>query len=119
MSKPASLRFRWLLLTLLLAASFLNYFDLQALSVLKATIKGDLSLTDVDYALLVNAFTGCYALAYLGSGWLVDRFGPKKALTVFVGVWSLATVGCGFARSLVSLAFLRGMLGLAEPGLHP
>src|SRR5688572_30536532 len=58
-------------------------------------------------------------LAYLGSGWLVDRFGPRKALTLFIGLWSVATAACGLARSMVSLAFLRGLLGLAEPGLHP
>lgn len=112
-------RFRWWVFALLLAASFLNYFDRQALSVLKATIKGDFGLDDAGYALLVNVFTGCYAVAYLGSGWLVDRFGSRRMLALFIGVWSLATAGCGIATSFWMLAACRGLLGLAEPGLHP
>lgn len=111
--------FRYWVLALLLTAAFLNYFDRQTLSVLKATIKQDFRIDDSGYALLVNAFTACYAIAYLGSGWLVDRFGPRRMLAAFIGVWSLATVGCGWARTFLEMAFCRGVLGLAEPGLHP
>lgn len=113
------IHFRYWVLALLLAAAFLNYFDRQTLSILKATIKQDFGIDDSGYAMLVNVFTACYAVAYLGSGWLVDRFGPKRMLVVFIGLWSLATVGCGWARALWQMAFFRGVLGLAEPGLHP
>lgn len=112
-------RYRWLILLLLLAAGFFNYFDRQTLSVLKTTLKTEFAMGDADYALIVNVFTACYACAYIGSGWVVDRFGPRAALTAFISLWSLATVGCGFARSWIQFSFLRGLLGLAEPGLYP
>lgn len=111
--------FRWLLLALIFAAAFLNYFDRQTVSVLKTTLKEVFTMKDTDYALLVNIFTGCYAAAYIASGWLVDKIGPKKALTVFAGLWSLVTIGCGLARNFWELAIMRGLLGLAEPGLQP
>jgi len=76
-------------------------------------------MDDASYAMIVNIFTTCYAVAYIGSGWVVDRFGPRASLTAFVSLWSLATVGCGFARTLGQFAFMRGILGLAEPGLYP
>lgn len=111
--------FRWVLLALIFSAAFLNYFDRQTVSVLKTTLKDVFSMADTDYALLVNIFTGCYAAAYIASGWLVDKIGPKKALTIFAGAWSLVTIGCGFARSFWELAIMRGLLGIAEPGLQP
>jgi len=111
--------FRWVLLALIFGASFLNYFDRQTVSVLKTTLKDVFSMADTDYALLVNIFTGCYAAAYIASGWMVDRIGPKKALTVFAGLWSLVTIGCGLARNFWELALMRGLLGIAEPGLQP
>ncbi|MFO1450066.1 MAG: MFS transporter [Opitutaceae bacterium] len=111
--------YRWWVLALLFGASFLNYFDRQTVSVLKTTLKAEYGLDDAAYALLVNVFTGCYAAAYIGSGWLVDRMGPRHALALFASVWSLATVACGAAATFLQLVLMRGLLGLAEPGNHP
>lgn len=112
-------RYRWVVLALLLVAGYLNQFDRQTVSVLKATLKLDFGIDDTGYAVLVNAFTACYAIAYIGSGWVVDRIGPKRALAWFIFVWSLATVGCGLAQSFWVMVMLRALLGLAEPGLFP
>jgi ACS family hexuronate transporter-like MFS transporter len=106
-------------LALLLAASFLNYFDRQTVSILKTTLKRTYGINDAGYAFLLNLFTGCYAVAYLASGWVVDRIGPKKALPLFVGFWSAVTAGCGLARSFGQLAAMRALLGVAEPGFQP
>lgn len=111
--------YRWVILALLFCAGYLNQFDRQTVSVLKATLKLDFGIDDAGYAVLVNAFTVCYAIAYIASGWVVDRVGPKRALTWFIAVWSLVTVGCGLVHSLWLMVFLRGLLGLAEPGLFP
>ncbi|OAM89151.1 MFS transporter [Termitidicoccus mucosus] len=118
-AKPLSPNYRWLILGLLIFIGYLNQFDRQTVSVLKTTIKAAFEIDDSGYALLVNAFTACYALAYIGSGWVVDRIGPRMALTLFVFVWSLVTVGCGLAHTLWLMIILRGFLGLAEPGLFP
>ena len=112
-------RFVWLVLVLLFLASFFNYFDRQTLSVLKTTLKHELHIDDAGYALLVNIFTGCYALAYMFSGWIVDKLGSRKSLTIFISLWSIVTAGCGFAHKFWHFAFFRGMMGLVEPGLHP
>ena len=70
-------------------------------------------------ALLVNIFTFCYAGAYVATGWLADRIGPRVALFWFITIWSLATIGCGFADTFVAFAVCRAILGLAEPGNQP
>lgn len=118
-TRRLSPHYRWVVVALLFGASYLNQFDRQTVSVLKATLKLDFGFDDAGYAMLINAFTVCYAVAYIGSGWVVDRIGPRLALTIFIVVWSLATVGCGLAHSVGLLVFLRGVLGLAEPGIYP
>lgn len=109
----------WGIIALLFGASMINYVDRQTLSVLKPLVKTNLGINDESYALLVNIFTFCYAGAYIITGWLVDRLGPRIALFWFITLWSLATVGCGFADTFVAFALCRALLGLAEPGNQP
>ncbi|MFT3784199.1 MAG: MFS transporter [Nibricoccus sp.] len=109
----------WLIVALLFTATFLNYLDRQTLSILKPTIKTEFNLDDSGYAALVNVFTFCYAAAYVGSGWVVDRLGARLALTLFMIGWSLATIGCGLTRSFFAFAAFRALLGIMEPGNFP
>lgn len=109
----------WGIVVLLFGASMINYVDRQTLSVLKPLVKTNLSINDEKYALLVNIFTFCYAGAYIATGWLVDRIGPRVALFWFITVWSLATIGCGLSETFIAFAIFRAILGLAEPGNQP
>ncbi|AHF91734.1 MFS transporter [Opitutaceae bacterium TAV5] len=117
-SASGTRRLPWIVVLLFLG-SFLNYLDRQTLSILKPTIKTALALDDSGYAFLVNVFTFCYAAAYIGSGWVVDRIGARKALTIFVTGWSLATIGCGLVSSFFAFAAFRALLGIMEPGNYP
>jgi ACS family hexuronate transporter-like MFS transporter len=107
------------IILLLFAASFLNYIDRQVLSVLKPVIKTEFAIDDQGYALVVNVFTFCYAAAYIGTGWAVDRFGVRGAYAFFIGLWSLASIGAGFSKGLSMFTGFRGLLGLAEPAHAP
>jgi ACS family hexuronate transporter-like MFS transporter len=53
---------------------------------------------------------------YVGSGFLVDRWGARKALAIFMVWWSSASMLHGFARSVMALGFFRFLLGAGEPG---
>ena len=108
-----------MIVALLFAASFLNYLDRQTLSVLKPAIKAELRLDDGGYAVLVNIFTFFYAIAYIASGWIVDRFGVRIALTFFIALWSIASIGSGLMQTFAGFAVCRGLLGIAEPGQYP
>jgi MFS transporter, ACS family, hexuronate transporter len=107
---------RWWIVALIFVASVLNYVDRQTLSILAPTIQRDLRLTDDDYALVLNLFLGAYTIAYLVSGKIIDRFGVRFGLAVFVAWWSIANLLTGFARSLSTLGLCRGLLGLGEAG---
>ena len=97
-------------------ASVLNYIDRQTLSILAPTIQKDLALTNEDYATVLNLFLVAYTIAYLVSGRIVDRFGVRAGLALFVGWWSISNILTGFAKSVGSLGAFRFLLGLGEAG---
>lgn len=109
----------WLLLTLLFGIGLLNYLDRQTLSILKATLKGELNLTDTHYSWLLTAFMVPYVIFYILSGRLVDRFGTRISLGLFTAVWSVANIFSGLAQNFGQLAASRALLGAAEPGAFP
>lgn len=109
----------WGILVLLFLAGVVNYIDRQTLSVLKPLVKSALETDESGYALLVNVFTFCYAGAYIVTGWITDRIGARVGFVLFILLWSLATIGCGFADTFVAFAVCRALLGLAEPGNQP
>jgi ACS family hexuronate transporter-like MFS transporter len=112
-------RRRWIILAIIFAAIALNYIDRQILSILKPTLKSEFGFDDRGYALLVNAFTACYAAMYPVAGWLVDRFGPRRVMLTGILTWSAACIGAGLTRALAPFAVFRGLLGLAEPTAFP
>lgn len=107
---------RWWIVAMIFFASVLNYLDRQTLSILAPTIQKDLKLSNEDYASVLNFFLIAYTTASLLSGRVVDKFGVRVSLALFVGWWSVANILTGFARSVGSLGFCRFLLGLGEAG---
>jgi len=108
-------RRRWIILALIFCAMVLNYIDRQIVSVLKPTLKAVFEIDDRGYALLLNVFMICYAATYAGAGWLVDRFGAGRVMFYGIIGWSAACLGGALTRTFGQLAFMRGLLGVAEP----
>ena len=73
---------RWIILLLLFLASVINYVDRQTLSILAKTIQQDLNMSDLDYSHVVQMFLLAYMLSFLVAGWLTDKLGEKRALTL-------------------------------------
>lgn len=110
---------RWWIVGLLFAATVINYIDRQTLSILSATLRTELHLSDADYANAVSAFLFSYLIMYTVSGRLIDRFGVRIGVTVCVVWWSVAAMLTSLARGAGSLAFFRLLLGIGEPGIFP
>ncbi|WP_084239259.1 MFS transporter [Sphingomonas asaccharolytica] len=109
-------RFRWFVVAMLAAAAVLNYLDRQTLALMAGTIQGQLRISDVGYATLVNAFLAAYTIGGLISALIVDRLGARRSMALFVGWWSLASALSGMAGSMWQLAATRFALGIAEAG---
>lgn len=109
----------WVILLLMTLDYALGMIDRNTVSVLKTTLKGVFQIDDGQYGLLVTAFMIPYAICYVLAGIVVDRIGTRIAFTVFVGVWSVATIAAGMAATFPQLIFWRVVLGAAEAGLLP
>ncbi|TVV76838.1 MFS transporter [Sphingomonas solaris] len=107
-------RRRWLLFALVLTANILNLVDRQIIAVLKPVISADLGWSDNDYGNLAAWFQGSAALAFLFTGWLVDRLGVKWANPIGVAAWSLAALAHGWATSMTQFVACRVALGATE-----
>jgi ACS family hexuronate transporter-like MFS transporter len=107
---------RWWIIAFLFLATVLNYIDRQTLSVLASTISRELSISNVAYANILTAFLVPYTVMYVVSGWLVDRWGSRIALAVFIAWWSAANALHALATGAWSLGIYRFLLGTAESG---
>lgn len=94
------------------------YLDRMAISVAMPAIATDLDLPIEQVADSVAAFFWCYALLQIPGGWLGDRWGGRRALTLYVVAWSLAIAGMGFVGGLVSLIAMRAALGVGQAGAY-
>ena len=107
---------RWGIAALLFFSTVINYVDRQALSVLAPVLTKELGISNIEYSNILTAFLAAYTLMYVGSGFLVDRWGARLALSVFIVWWSLANMSHALAVGVWSLGALRFLLGLGESG---
>ena len=107
---------RWYVAALLFTATVINYIDRQTLSIVAPVVTRELHISPVGYSQILQAFLIAYTIMYLGSGFLVDRWGTRKSLAVFMSWWSLANMLHALVRSAFGLGCFRLLLGIGEPG---
>jgi ACS family hexuronate transporter-like MFS transporter len=107
---------RWFIAALLFLASVINYIDRQTLSVVAPQLTKELHMSPVQYSNVLQAFLVAYTIMYLGSGFLVDRWGTKVSLAAFMAFWSVSNMLHAFARTPFQLGIFRALLGIGEPG---
>ena len=107
-------RGRWRIVALLFFATMLNYVDRQMLSLLKPTLEAEFAWSDRDYANMQSAFQMSAAIAFLGTGWFLDRIGLRIGYAIGVAVWSLAGMAHAFAGGVGGFIASRIVLGAAE-----
>jgi ACS family hexuronate transporter-like MFS transporter len=111
--------FAWLIVFLLFAGSVLNYMDRSVVGVIMPQMRRDLTLTNADFGLAVNAFLIMYAVFYVLGGRIADRLGYRGAFALTVAFWSVASMAHALAQGLRSLALCRAILGMGEGGFYP
>ncbi len=112
-------RLQYVIATMLLLATMINYLDRVALGVVSVEIRKEFKMGDADYGQVVALFLLAYAIMYAGSGILIDRMGTKRGFAVFIAGWSVAQMLHAAAVGKWSLAACRFGLGLFEPGNWP
>jgi ACS family hexuronate transporter-like MFS transporter len=112
-------RYRWRICALCFFATTINYVDRQVLGVLAPDLQRVFGWNELQYSNLVNAFQGAYALGLLVAGNFIDRVGTRLGYAVAIGIWSLATIGTGFAHTVFGFSVARSALGIGESGNFP
>lgn len=110
---------RYLVVALTTLSAVLLYLDRFCISFAERYIKEDLGLSDTQIGWMFSAFFLSYALAQVPSGFLSDRFGARRMLTLYILLWSLFTGLTGLAAGLIVLLVLRLSIGIAQAGAYP
>jgi MFS family permease len=106
-------------LLVLLSVNTMNFFDRQVLPAVQEKIRQQWHLTDSELGWLGTAFILLYAAVGVPLGRLADVWRRKWILAGGVALWSLMTLGGGFAWSFWSLFVLRLGVGVGEAACAP
>jgi len=106
-------------LLLLCAMYFITYVDRVNVSTAASQFGAELHLSHIEIGFVFSAFAYPYLVFQIIGGWVGDRFGPRRTLTVCAVIWAAATVMTGLAGGFVSLIIARLLLGLGEGATFP
>jgi MFS transporter, ACS family, glucarate transporter len=116
---PRPTHIRYLIIAVATLMAVMLYLHRYCLSFLERYINEDLGLSNEEVGVLLGAFFLAYALGQVPGGWLGDRWGVRRTLTLYIFVWSLFAGLMGAAGGFVALLGLRLGCGLAQAGAYP
>jgi MFS transporter, ACS family, glucarate transporter len=97
----------------------ITYMDRVVISSAVPSIRDEFGFSMVTMGWILASFRWGYALFQIPGGWLGDRIGPRRALTLIVTLWSLFTSATALAWSATSMAVIRFLFGVGEAGAFP
>ena len=112
--------YRYVVVALLALVYTFNFMDRQILATLTEPIRKDLGFSDTQMGMLGGlSFALFYTTFGIPVAWLCDRYRRVSIMAAACAIWSLATAGCGMAKSFLQLAILRMTVGIGEAGGSP
>jgi len=112
-------RVRYVVLSMLLMATILNYVDRSALGIVAPGLSKDLALNRMQMGELFAAFGLAYSIALVPGGMLTDILGSRVAYALSLVGWSFATLTQGFANGYHMLLGSRLSIGALEAPAFP
>ena len=112
-------RTRYWLIAFAIILAVIQYIDRVCISQAMPDIARDLVLSDKQKGMIFSAFGLAYALFEMPTGWMGDKWGPRKVLVRVVLWWSFFTAATGWMRSFVSMWITRFLFGAGEAGCFP
>ena len=111
--------YRWRVVALLFFATTINYIDRQVLGILAPQLQELFNWSESDYGFIIVAFQAAYAIGLITMGGILDRIGTRAGYVIAMAVWSLAGMVHAAARSVISFASIRFILGLGQSANFP
>lgn len=100
-------------------ATFMEVLDTTVVNVSLPHIAGNLSATTNEATWVVTSYLVSNAIVLPATGWLSRVFGRKRFYMTCVAGFSLSSVLCGLAPSLMWLVAFRAIQGLSGGALQP
>jgi D-galactonate transporter len=110
---------RWYILVLISMMYLITYLDRVNISVAAPVISKEFGFDKITMGVIFSAFVWAYAMFQVPGGWLGDRFGARKVLTIIVSYWSLMTAATAAATGATSFIVVRFLFGVGEAGAFP
>jgi ACS family hexuronate transporter-like MFS transporter len=117
--------YRWVIASLLLFSTTINYVDRQVIGYVKdffclPIAKGGFGWTDNQYSYVTSFFTGFYAGVTVLAGLVIDKIGTKLGLALSLIIWSVFGMLNALAGSSVVVhSIIRSLFGIGEAGNFP
>ncbi|WP_044042987.1 MFS transporter [Caballeronia insecticola] len=105
---------RWWIIALVCAGTIVNYLSRNALGVMAAELKTLMNMSTQQYSYVVGAFQVGYTIMQPVCGLIIDVIGLRLGFALFACLWSATGIAHAFAAGWMSLAALRGLMGLSE-----
>jgi len=110
---------RWSLVALLVSGMTFCYAQRGTLSVAAPFMIRDLAINTETMGLMLSAFSWCYCFMQVPSGWVVDRFGVRRAYAAGFALWSIACALTGAFRNIAAIMFFRITMGVGQSVAFP
>lgn len=113
-SSPAPRTYAWIVFALTFGLLLSDYMSRQVLSVVFPYLKDEWTLTDGRLGALSGIVSLAVGTLAIPLSLLADRWGRIKSLVLMAALWSVATLGCGAARTFEQMLFARALVGVGE-----
>ena len=115
---------RWFLVLWVFVLSAVAYLDRVNISIAGGQIAQEFGIHNVRLGLVFSSFLWGYGLCQTLAGWLADRYGPRRMLTVGVLWWGLvsvltAAVPGKIGHAVLVFVAIRFLLGVGEAIMYP
>jgi sugar phosphate permease len=110
---------RWKMLFLISLMYLITYLDRVSISNAAPLLVREFGFSPARLGVVFSAFVWAYALFQVPGGWLGDRFGPRKTLTVIMLYRAFIALLTTRAMGIASLWSIRFALGVGEAGAFP
>ena len=108
----------WILLATILGSSMV-FIDSNVVNVALPRLQADLNVSATDVQWVVEAYSLFLSALILVGGSLGDSFGRKRIFAIGVGLFALASIGCGLALNVTQLIAMRSLQGVGGAMLTP
>jgi EmrB/QacA subfamily drug resistance transporter len=110
---------RWLMLPVILLASFMASFDYMVVNVATPSLRADLHAGQAALELIVAGYAFTYAAGMVTGGRLGDLFGHRRLFLTGMAAFTVASLLCGLADSPGRLVAFRLLQGLGAALMVP